>query len=144
MWLCRLHPLVAQSSTEAEYVALSDATNECVYLRRVLLDIFTSNLQKLHFETIPVFEDNQASIKLLKIFAAKNRTKHIEVKYHNTRDHVELGDITVIHVSRSFQGADLLTKNQPSGEFLKNRPVYLVHDRYREGDTTPEAKSKGV
>jgi hypothetical protein len=130
-WICRLHDLLAQSSTEAEYVALSDATNECVFIRRVLVDIFQCDSPLFQFEKIPIFEDNQAAIKLLQIFAPKNRTKHIEVRFHNTRDHQESGEVSVVHISREFQGADMLTKNQQSAEFLRNRPVFLVDDAYR-------------
>lgn len=130
LWICRLHDLVAQSSTEAEYVCLSDATNECVVLRRTLLDIFGADLPYLKFECIPMFEDNQASIKLLHVFSASRRSKHIEVRFHNTRDHVVLGELNVIHVYRKYQGADMLTKNQITSEFLVNRPVYLVNAAY--------------
>lgn len=91
---------------------------------------FREDTPYLKFQKIPIFEDNQAAIKLLRVFSASRRTKHIEVRFHNTRDHVESGDINVIHLNSDFQGADMLTKNQVQRDFLVNRPVYLVNNSY--------------
>lgn len=60
-WACRKQTCVAQSSTEAEFIALAEASKECIWLRNVLSDF---NAQQT--EPTIVYEDNQSCIQLIK------------------------------------------------------------------------------
>ena len=71
---------VSRSSTEAEYIALSTACQEGVWLRRLLSDI---EIKQNGPST--VFEDNQGAIELSKNPKFQNCTKHIDVSYHLVR-----------------------------------------------------------
>ena len=81
-------PVVALSSTEAEYIALCAAVQEVVWLRNLLKDL---NFEQKDSTTL--FEDNQGAIVLSKNPSSHPRTKHIDIKYHYTREKVESGEI---------------------------------------------------
>ena len=104
-WCSKLQTTVALSSTEAEYMALCAAAQEAVHLRRLLSD--------LGFEqkgpTI-IYEDNQSCIALAKNPVHHARTKHIDIRFHYTREKIEDGEIDVVYVPTSEQLADVLTK----------------------------------
>jgi hypothetical protein len=104
-WASRLQTCTAQSSTEAEYIAASEAAKEAVYLRRLLegLGYGQSSATKL-------YEDNQGCIKLAKNPVFQNRTKHIDLRIHFIREKVESGEIELVYVPTKDQIADIMTK----------------------------------
>ena len=85
-WNSRLQPTVAKSSTEAEYIALSSAYDEAVWLRQLFTDL---GCPPSHPTTI--FEDNQGSIDCANNPVHHKRTKHINVSYHAIREKIEEG-----------------------------------------------------
>ena len=104
-WRSRKQSLVTLSSTEAEYVALTEAIQEALWLRRLLMDFN-------HDISLPftVYEDNQNCIRLLKDQKSSSRTKHIDIKYNFVRDLYRSKDIDVKYCSSERMVADLLTK----------------------------------
>jgi hypothetical protein len=105
VWASRKQTLVALSSTEAEYIALSEATQEAICLRRLLEDFN----QQITGPTV-IYEDNQSCIKLLQDERSSHRTKHIATKYHFVRDLFKSGDIDVKYCPSETMTADVLTK----------------------------------
>ncbi len=97
---------LAQSSTEAEIIALFDGVRHLILL--------TNLLEELGIEVnkpIPIWEDNMAVIELIsndKIL--KGNARFIDRKYFATRDNVQKGDITLKYVDTANQIADCLTK----------------------------------
>ncbi|XP_075164053.1 uncharacterized protein LOC142236702 [Haematobia irritans] len=80
-WSCHKQQSVSLSSTEAEYIALAEATQEAIWLRRLLTDF------GIQIETpTEIFEDNQSCIKLVENEKFSRRTKHVDTKYHFIRD----------------------------------------------------------
>jgi len=75
---------VALSTAEAEYVALSTASQEAIWLQQLMSDLIRKTIQKMM-----IFEDNQSAICLSKNQAVHGRMKHIDIKYHLIRDLVE-------------------------------------------------------
>ena len=104
-WKSRLQPTVALSSTEAEYMALCAATQEAVYMRQLLTDLG----REPQGPTV-IFEDNQGCIALVGNPVYHKRTKHIDVRYHFTRERVESGEVLLTYVATEHQLADLFTK----------------------------------
>lgn len=104
-WASKLQPTVALSSTEAEYMAACAAVQEAIYMRRLLGDLKCEQVQP----TI-IWEDNQGCIAMSKNPIHHKRTKHIDIRYHFTREKVESGEIDLKYVSTEHQLADLLTK----------------------------------
>ncbi|KAF2885473.1 hypothetical protein ILUMI_20701 [Ignelater luminosus] len=98
-WKSQKQTVVAQSTTEAEYIALALGVREALWLR--------SFLQELSIEatTINIKVDNQSAIKLTQAQQLHSRTKHIDVKLHFVRDECEKGSISNInsHVVSKFR-----------------------------------------
>ena len=111
-WASKKQSIVALSSTEAEYVALCSATQETVWLRNLLQDIGLS--QK---EPTCVAEHNQGAMCLAKNPKDHNRTKHIDIKYHYTRQVVEENKMRLDYVPTGQMVADTLTKGLPESKF---------------------------
>ena len=74
----RIQEVTASSTSEAEYVALSEVVNEVLFLRQV--QEFMGPTMRVG--AVNVFEDNEGVIKLATNKHASRRTKHIDVKHH--------------------------------------------------------------
>ncbi len=79
-WLSKKQAIVALSTSEAEYVALSLATQEAVWLRRLLTDLRAAP----NGPTL-LMEDNQGAIAIARNPIAHARTKHIDIRYHSIK-----------------------------------------------------------
>jgi hypothetical protein len=98
-------PIVALSSTEAEYKSVEMAACEVAWLRKLLGDL------GLHVDRqVVIYCDNFNSIQLVRNLVFHARTKHIEVHYHFIREKVLAGEIDLIYVSTEDQVADIFTK----------------------------------
>ena len=112
-WLSKKQAVVALSTSEAEYVALSSATQEAMWLRKLLI----SDLQVTSQEPTVLMEDNQGAISIAKNPVAHSRTKHIDIRYHYIREAMQEG-IVIIHYCPTEQMiADILTKPLPRERF---------------------------
>ena len=109
-WQSRTQSVVALSTLEAEYIACSDAVREALWLQRLLEDMALST--GLHRDSQPVLIgcDNQGALKLIETGVSKQKTKHIDVKYHHIRDEESKGSIRYHYVRSTDNPADLLTK----------------------------------
>jgi hypothetical protein len=111
-WSSRLQRSISQSTTEAEFVSLNEATREAVWLRRILADL-DHNLS----DPIEIRCDNQGAIRLVHNPENHQRTKHIEVKFLYVREQQERGSVNVVFVGTKNQLADGLTKSLPRPRF---------------------------
>ena len=57
----------------------------------------------LYYEHIPIYCDNTSAISLSKNPIQHSRTKHIEIRHHFIRDHVQKGDIELVFIDTSHQ-----------------------------------------
>ena len=104
-WNSKKQPTVAKSTTEAEYMALSMAATEAIWLKG------------LHKELVPqasdvveIFCDNKGAIDLARNPGYRPKTKHIAVQHHFIRDRIAIGDILVKQIETTNMVADCLTK----------------------------------
>ncbi|KAK4388605.1 Retrovirus-related Pol polyprotein from transposon TNT 1-94 [Sesamum angolense] len=79
-WKSQLQNIVALSTTEAEYIATTEAFKEAIWLKGILTEIGFLN------KKVTIFSDSQSSIQLCKNPVFHDRTKHIDVRYHFIRD----------------------------------------------------------
>lgn len=107
-WDSKKQRTVALSSTEAEYMALSEAAKEAMHLRRFLLE-----LGAVDSEPVRLFNDNVSAQKLATNPVFHARTKHIDVRHHFVREVAESGQVTLGHVASDEMPADVLTKALP-------------------------------
>ena len=78
-WLSKKQAVVALSTAEAEYVSLSMATQEVLWLLKLFADL------QVPTEQIVIMEDNQGAIALARNPVAHSRTKHIDIRFHFIR-----------------------------------------------------------
>ncbi|GJE99589.1 polyprotein [Phanerochaete sordida] len=104
-WSSKKQATVALSTMEAEYIALSHAAKEAVWLRHLLgeLGVITDS------PTI-LFTDNQASIAYAHDNQFHARSKHIDIRHHFIRERIKSGDIKVVHCASEDNVADMFTK----------------------------------
>ena len=112
VWKSKLQTLVAVSTMEAEYIALSMCMRELIPLRRLLKELqvafnFESSIART---ASTVFEDNMGALTLANVPKLTPRSKHIAIPYHFFREFVRKKEVAVVHVSTDNQLADLLTK----------------------------------
>ena len=114
VWHSKTQKCVTLSTTQAEYVAISDVGKEILFLRQV----WRFMLLKAGMPCIPLFEDNEeGAIQIAKHPISNSNSKHIDVRHHFLRELVERKEIEIVHVSSEHQHADFLTKALPEKEF---------------------------
>lgn len=104
-WMSKRQEVIALSTTEAEYVAVSAAACQCLWLRKLMEDCDL----KTEGATI-IWCDNKSTIAIAKNLLHHGRTKHIDIKFHFIRSLIDNGTIAVKHCTTNEQHADLLTK----------------------------------
>jgi len=114
-WKSRKQKLIALSSTEAEYIALTETAKEASWLRNLFAEIgscFNIEKSSLQGTSILIYADNQASIYMAKIPGFHERTKHIGIRYHYVRTAIEnsLINLSYIPTTENLNPADILTK----------------------------------
>ena len=115
-------PTMATGTCEAEYMALSLAVKELVWLYMLLRSMGI----KVRRPCV-VYEDNSAALKIANNATAIKRTKHIDVRHHFLREHVNQGTISILPVSTKEQLADVMTKVLGKVAFLRFRD-YITSD----------------
>lgn len=109
-------PVVALSSTEAEYIAASIATKELVWLKRFLEELQTSINTRGK-----LLCDNQSALKLMKNPEFHQRSKHIDIRFHFVREKFMEGLFEPIYVPTDLQKADIFTKALSIDKFERLR-----------------------
>jgi Reverse transcriptase (RNA-dependent DNA polymerase) len=104
-WQAKKQPSVATSTTEAEYMAASEAAKEAIWWRSFMVSLGYDVTAATRIQS-----DNQSSIKLSKNPEHHKRSKHIDVRHHFIREKVNEGTIDLMYVNTSEMAADILTK----------------------------------
>ena len=113
-WSSRKQKCVALSTAEAEYVALSAAVQECMWLRQLEAELSGDN----DTPTV-IFEDNQSTIAMAKNPQFHGRAKHIDIRHHFVREQLAHGTIQLEYCPTTEMTADIFTKGL-NGERFKN------------------------
>ena len=110
-WSSRKQPTVAMSTMEAEYMALSDSIRELLSRMYYITEMGISTIQP----TV-MYSDNQAAIALADGQGDYRRAKHIDIRYHFIRDHLQRGTLEIAYIPSERQLADFLTKALPAAK----------------------------
>lgn len=113
-WKSQRQQTVALSTAEAEYMALTAATREAMFLKQLLHESHQDS-----GSPITIHEDNQSCIALSKNSMTTGRSKHMDVRYHFCREKVESGDIEVQYCATENILADVLAKPLVSARHSK-------------------------
>jgi hypothetical protein len=112
-WCSKVQTTTALSTAEAEYVALSSACQEAMFLRSLLEDCGVDMAKPT-----TIFEDNEACIKIAKNDMVQPRTRHIHRKYHYAREVIQRGQVHLEFCPTDLMVADMFTKVLPKEKFL--------------------------
>ena len=111
-WCSKRQSCTAQSTVEAEYVAASETAKEAVWIKRILPEL------QLNTEgPITIYCDNQGTIQLTRNPEQRQKTKHIDLRYHYIREQQDKGQIEIRYIESENQLADILTKALPKPRF---------------------------
>nr|GEW35819.1 retrovirus-related Pol polyprotein from transposon TNT 1-94 [Tanacetum cinerariifolium] len=106
--------MVSWSSKKQDYTTLSTAKAEYVSLSACCAQLMDYGF---HFNKIPIYYDSKSAIAISYNPVQHSRTKHIAVRYHFIKEHVEKGTIELYFVKMDYQLADLFTKAIPADRF---------------------------
>ncbi|GJR70298.1 retrovirus-related pol polyprotein from transposon TNT 1-94 [Tanacetum coccineum] len=106
-WKATLQHVVALLTTEAEYMALTEAAKEAIWVRGLLEEL------GVELNSVAVNCDNQGAIHLSQNHVFHKRTKHINVRYHLIIEVLEAKMVEVLKVGTEHNVADALTKVIP-------------------------------
>ncbi|KAL0793897.1 hypothetical protein Bca101_065274 [Brassica carinata] len=109
-WRSSLQKTIALSTTEAEWIALGEATREAMWLRGFINELgFEQDL-------VEIFCDSQSAIALSRNPVHHEKTKHVDVKYNFVRELVSEKIIDVVKIATQYNPADIFTKVLPVGK----------------------------
>lgn len=110
-WKASLQSIVALSTTESEYIALTEAVKEAIWLKGLVNELERKTIR------VTVWCDSQSAICLFKNQVFHERTKHIDIRLHYIRDIIDQKLIEVKKVPTEDNPADMLTKVVPTTKF---------------------------
>ena len=108
----QLQHIVALSTTESEYIAITEAMKEALWLKGVMGEL------KFLKQPIVVYSDSQSAIQVCKNPVFHDKTKHIDVRFHFIRDIVEKGEVQLEKIHTDHNPADMGTKCLPVEKML--------------------------
>ena len=114
-WFSKKQNSVSISTTEAEYIAAAKCCAQILWMKQTLADY------NVKFDVISIWCDNTSAIDLSKNPVLHSRSKHIDIRHHFLRDHVNKGDIKISHIETENNIADIFTKPLSSERFAKLR-----------------------
>ncbi|KAG8472527.1 hypothetical protein CXB51_034427 [Gossypium anomalum] len=120
-WKATLQTTIALSTTESEYMAITEVCKEAIWLK----GLFSELNEDLQIST--VFCNSQSAIFLTKDQMFHERTKHIDVRYHFVHDIIARSDIFVSKISTRENPADMMTKSLPITKFEHCLDLVDVH-----------------
>ncbi|GJX83779.1 putative ribonuclease H-like domain-containing protein [Tanacetum coccineum] len=120
-WQCKKQTIVANSTTEAEYVTTANCRGQVLWIQNQMLDY------GFNFMNTKIYIDNESTICIVKNPVFYSKTKHIKIRYHFIRDSHEKKLIQVIKIHTDHNVADLLTKAFDVSRFKSYNPLIPNH-----------------
>ena len=148
-WNSKKQSTVALSSTEAEYMALTQAVKESIWLQVLLSDLGAGRHQE---EERNINIDNQGALALARNPEFHARKKHIDIQYHFVREHAETGKIRLTYCPTTDMTADIFTKALPQPAFIRHnlglglidRSVLMLQHNEMEGEENYYQPQDGI
>ena len=110
-WKANLQSTVALSTTEAEYMACTEAVKEAIWLKGIAREMGIDQ------KSVTLHCDSQSALHLSKNQVFHERTKHIDVRLHFIRDIISEGKVEMAKICTEENPADMLTKVLPTSKF---------------------------
>jgi uncharacterized membrane protein YciS (DUF1049 family) len=112
-WFSKKQSSVATSTTEAEYMAAGSCCAQILWLRQQLRDY------QIVANEVPIYCDNNSAIAITQNPVLHTRSKHVDIRHHFIRDHVEKKDIRMEKIHTDKQRADIFTKPLAEARFIE-------------------------
>lgn len=106
-WKASKQKCIATSTMEAEYIAMSSAAKEAKWLKMFLEELGLNKWMKTPYQ---LHCDNRSAIDFSKNRIERNKTKHIDIAFHNVRENIDNGTLNINYIPSSLNVADILTK----------------------------------
>jgi len=130
-WRSQKQRVVALSSTESEYISMTEASKEAIYLQGLLEEMELSDMGG-----ITLYVDNRGAQFLAGNCMFHPRMKHMDIRYHFVREAVSKDRLVLEHISTTQMAADVLTKPLPNSTHWrcleKLGIVWIKHGEERE------------
>nr|GFB85441.1 copia protein [Tanacetum cinerariifolium] len=110
-WSLKKQDCTALLTAKVEYVSLSACCAQVLWMRTQITDY------GFHFNKILMYCDSKSAIAISCNPVQHSRTKHIAVRYHFIKEHVDKGTIELYFVKTDYQLADIFTKALPTDRF---------------------------
>ena len=110
-WQASLQKMVALSTTEAEYIALTEAIKEALWLLGLVKEL------KVGQDKVVVFCDNQGAVQLSENQVFHERTKHVDIKLHFIQEVIAGRSVIVKKISTEENPSYMIAKPLPSSKF---------------------------
>jgi hypothetical protein len=111
-WSSRKQSSGAQSTIEAKYVAAASCCYQILWIVHTMRDYGKT------YKSVPLMCDSSSVICLAQNSVFHGRAKHIKVRHHFLRDHVEKGDIEIKYIDIERQLADIFIKPLDATHFV--------------------------
>jgi hypothetical protein len=92
-WFAHKQSSITQSTTESEYVAAASSCSQILWI------MHTMRVYGVTYKIVPLMCDNSSAICLAQNPILHGRAKHIKVRHHLLRDHVEKGDMLMKYIN---------------------------------------------
>ena len=115
-WTSKQQSITAKSTTESEYITLSETEKQTVWLHHLLYVLWKSHVYMKKLTLIYV--NNQDSIDLSVNLIFHFQIKHIQVWYHAIQEYIENSEIRVQFLSTDWMLADSLIKELDHVKFM--------------------------
>ena len=122
-WASRLQRLQAQSTAEAEYLAMNPEARAILWLRWLMSQLGIPAIVTRYSSTL--FTDNTAAEALASNPGVSAKMKHIAIKYHLVQELREAGVLEIEHVDTLVNPADIGTKNLGKRKHADLAPLAL-------------------
>ena len=121
-WKSKSQRNISLSSTEAEYVAVSEATRETKFIMNLL-----ESVNVKYKKPVKIRIDNIGAIFLVNNRNTSERTRHIDTRYHYVRNLIDDGSVIIEFINSKDNIADIFTKNLSDESYNK-------HNKYFRGE----------
>jgi Reverse transcriptase (RNA-dependent DNA polymerase) len=129
-WKSKSQKSVALSSSEAEYISISEITKDILFVKQILEFL----KQEIEYP-INIKVDNIGAIYMAENNMSNNQTKHVNTRYHFVRELIEDGTIKVEFVRSENNDSDIFTKNVGKELYLKHSNKFMsTYEMERETD----------
>ena len=120
LYLTQYQKAVALSSTEAEFVAASEAGKRTIYIRSILMDLgFTND------NPTQLFVDNTGAVFMVDAGAPTKRTRHVDIRYFALLEWSETGQLKAEAIPTEDNISDSMTKATGRIKFHQHADIYM-------------------